>query len=218
MNLPRLKHKDLLKEKNLWQIYFASRNITDSKFNWIVGIISLVFFATYATLAPELRVIYTLLIKLSEIGFNTSVTILGFLVAGFTIFGSLTRPNLLLTMLRFKEGRSGLSYLKYNFFTLIRTFICFLIFSAFNLVVIVLGYQDGPGSVFVKMWPDLQLVVGPVVRITFIISAILWTSVFLELKSFVFNIHHFVFTMIKYDAVQHNESLRGQTDESPEDG
>ena len=134
MSLPRLKHESLLKEKNLWQIYRASWQISDSKFNWFVGIASLVFFTAYAVLAPDVNGMHAMLLKLAEIGFNAAVSILGFLIAGFTIFGSLAKPELLLTMLRFTEKKSGLSYLKYNFFTLIRTFIYFLVFGAFQLV------------------------------------------------------------------------------------
>jgi hypothetical protein len=218
MSLPRLKHEDLLKEKNLWQIYLASCKISDSKFNWAVGIASLLFFSIYAVLAPDVRGMHSLLLKLAEIGFNAAISILGFLIAGFTIFGSLTKPRLLLTMLRFREKRSGLSYLKYNFFTLIRTFIYFLIFAAFQLGVIVIGQQGGPISVFVKLLPDFQPAVEPAVRMTFVASIVLWTAVLLELKSFVFNVHHFVFTMIKFDAVEHNEArLKGGTEVSDDE-
>ena len=217
MNLPCLKHESLLKEKNLWQIYRASWNISDSKFNWIVGVLSLAFFSTYAALSPDWGSMHTLLLKLAEIGFNSAVSILGFLIAGFTIFGSLAKPKLLLTMLRFTERRSGLSYLKYNFFTLIRAFIYFLVFAAFQLALIALCQTGGPGSTLVELWPDLQTVVSPAVRIAFVVSTVLWTAVFLEVKSFVFNVHHFVFTMIKYDAVKHNESLREQRSELQED-
>lgn len=217
MNLPRLKHESLLKEKNLWQIYRASWRISDSKFNWFVGVLSLAFFSAYATLAPDLASIHALLLKLAEIGFNTAVSILGFLIAGFTIFGSLAKPELLLTMLRFTEKKSGLPYLKYNFFTLIRTFIYFLVFAAFQLALISLGQNGGPGSVLVILCPDLQAAVSPAIRVSFVVSTVLWTAVFLELKSFVFNVHHFVFTMIKFDAVKHNENLRDQTSEPPND-
>lgn len=208
MNIPRLKHESLLKEKNLWQIYRASWKIPDGKFNWAVGIASLTFFSIYAVFATDIKAVHVMLLKLAEMGFNTAVSILGFLIAGFTIFGSLTKPKLLLTMLRFNEKKSGLSYLKYNFFTLLRTFIYFLVFAAFQLLVVTIGQRDGPISLFVKWLPELQSAVGPALRISLVVSTTLWTAVFLELKSFVFNVHHFVFTMIKHEAVEHNESLK----------
>jgi hypothetical protein len=217
MNLPRLKHKNLLEEKNLWQIYCASWTIPDSKFNWFTGIVSLAFFAAYAFLAPDTYDMRQTMLKLAEVGFNAAVSLLGFLIAGFAIFGSQTKPEMLLTMLRFTEKKSRLSYLKYNFYTLIRTFIYFLVFAAFQLGIISVGQTGGPGSVFVNLWPELQPAVGPAIRITFVMSTVLWTTVFLQLKSFVFNVHHFVFTMIKYDAVKHNESLLEEPDESEEE-
>lgn len=213
MNLPRLKHENLLKEKNLWQIYRASRKIKGSKFDVIVFVTSVTFFGTYAALSADVLPLRLTMLKLAEIGVNATACILGFLIAGLTIFGSLTKPELLLNMLRFNHPPSGLSFLKYNFFTLIRTFIYFLVFAVFQLVLIAVGQSGGPGSVLVKLWPDIQPGVYPVVRITFVVSTTLWTIILLELKSFVFNVHHFVFTMIKFDAVKHNETLLTQQDE-----
>lgn len=217
MNLPRLKHGKLLEEKNLWQIYRASWTIPDSKFNWIVGVGSLACFGAYAALSNNLNGMHGLLMKLAEVGLNSAVSLLGFLIAGFTIFGSLAKPKLLLTMMRFTEKRSGLSYLKYNFFTLIRTFIYFLVFAAFQLVVIVVGQKDGVVADVIVWQPSLQPVVKPLLKCTFVMSTVLWTVAFLQLKSFVFNVHHFVFTMIKFDAVEHNEALAGRADENQGD-
>jgi hypothetical protein len=213
MKVPRLKHESLLAEKSLWEIYRASWSISDSRFNWLVGLASLLFFTAYALFEPNWKPIHGMLLKLAELGFNTAVSILGFLIAGFTIFGSLTKPKLLFTMLRFTHKKSGLSYLKYNFFTLLRTFIYFLIFGAFQLAVIVFGQRDGPLSLVLNWWPESKPVFGIVLRCALVASAVLWTAVFLELKSFVFNVHHFVFTMIKFDAVEHNASFYDHEDE-----
>jgi hypothetical protein len=215
MKLPRIKHGDLLKEKNLWQVYRASWSIPDSKFNWLVGICSFCIFTVYATSARDLNSMHQLLLKLAEIGFNTAVALLGFLIAGFTIFGSLAKPDLLLTMLRHTHRKSGLSYLKYNFFTLIRTFIYFLVFAAFQLIVIVVGQREGLVAELVKWLPELRPFLGIAVRCTFVASTVLWVAAFLELKSFVFNVHHFVFTMIKFDAVKHNAKISGNDSDEP---
>jgi hypothetical protein len=218
MNLPRLKHEALLKEKNLWQVYRASRAIPDSKFNWIVSILAFIIFGFYAIAARDLAAMHQLLLKLAELGFNSAISLLGFLIAGFTIFGSLAKPELLLTMLRFTHKESGLSYLKYNFFTLIRTFIYFLIFAVFQLLVVVLGQRDGVISELVILEPILGQMLPLILRGAFVLSVVLWTVAFLQLKSFVFNVHHFVFTMIKFDAVHHNEKLlKGVQDKSSDE-
>jgi len=121
---------------------------------------------------------HSLLLKLAEIGINATVCILGFLIAGVTIFGSLTKPELLLTMLAFyrEEERAVLPEIQ-----LLHShpyLIYFLVFAAFQLCVIVIGQRDGPVSVFVKWWPYLQPYVDPAVRITFVASAVLWTVSF----------------------------------------
>lgn len=207
MNLPKLKHKSLLDEKNLWQIYKVAGKIKHKKFNLLIGAISALVFGTYACLAREVTAMHSLLLKLAETGFSAAISLLGFLIAGFTLFGSLAKPELLLTMLHRTEEKSGLSYLKYNFYTLIRTFIYFLVFTTFQLMVIVFGQQGGFVSELVRLFHPFEHVVSPATRIAFVVSVLLWTFALLELKSFVFNVNHFVFTMIKFEATEHNDRL-----------
>lgn len=202
-----LKVVDLLKEKNLWHIYLATWKLKDSKFNWIVGLFVMAVGIFYSWVEEDTKLIHELLLKMAEFGFNASISLLGFLIAGFTIFASLAKPGLLLTMLKHKHRPSGISYLKYNFFTLIRTFLYLLIFATFQLCVIALGQDSGVIGAFSEYLFNDKLFLSYGTRLMLICSFTLWAVSMLQLKSFVFNVHHFVFTMIKYDAISYNDSL-----------
>ena len=208
MNLGKINHGDLLKEKNLWQVIKASQSIKDSPFNWIVGLLVSLGFFLYCLIESDTLRVHALLLRMAETGFNSAMSLLGFLIAGFTVFATLAKPELLLTMLKHRHQKSGLSYLKYNFFTLVRVFAYFLIFSAFQLSVIVLGQRDSIIAAVIKCWPDFQNILYWGNRFVLIVSAGLWAAVFLQLKSFVFNVHHIVMTMIKFEAVKHNEMIK----------
>jgi hypothetical protein len=213
VNLGVIDHDDLLKEKSLWQIYRASRRIPGRAFNVASGSVVCVIFGAYVWTTPDLDAIHQLLLKLAELGVNASVSILGFLIAGLTIFASLADRDLLLAMIHHKHAPTGLSYLKFNFFSLVRTFLGFLVFCAFQLAVIAFGQAKGAVGTLVVSSPLLQDHLADGTRLMLWLSGGLWCAVFLELKSFVFNVHHFIFTMIKFRAVEHNEQH-----EAPETG
>ncbi|MFD0893444.1 hypothetical protein KBB96_18615 [Luteolibacter ambystomatis] len=208
MKLGSLKHEELLKEKTLWAIYKRSLSIKDSIFNWSCGILVFILFFAYCWVEPETKNIHNLLLKLAELGFNFAVSILGFLIAGFTIFASLAKPALLLTMLKHPHKSSGMSYLKYNFFTLVRVFIYFLVFAALQIGIIAMGQPEGLIYALIKRLSDLESILYFGNRFMLILSATFWVFVLMQLKSFVFNVHHIVMTMIKFDAVSHNARVR----------
>ncbi|MES2307343.1 MAG: hypothetical protein V4507_00635 [Verrucomicrobiota bacterium] len=203
-----IKAEDLLKEKTLWQIYKAAWKISDSIFNWIVGVAVVIFFIAYVVLEKDILRVHCLLLKLADIGFNAAISLLGFLIAGFTIISSLADPKLFLFMINRTHEDSGLSYLKYNFFTLIRTFICFLVFAAFQLTLIAFVQRSSMGAVILEIAPNLRETFELMIRWLLVISAGLWVFAFLQLKSFIFNVYHFVMTMIRYEAKNHNEELK----------
>jgi hypothetical protein len=208
MKLGYIDHQHLLDEKSLWDIYKASRGIRESRFNSIVSICVALLCCIYCVAEPETMHVYLLTQKMVETGLSTSVSLLGFLIAGFAIFSSLANPNLLLLMVKQHHPGSGLPYLKYNFFSMIRVFIYFLLFTAFNGVVLFGGQRDGLLSALILHCPSCESYLFWGNRMVFVLAGSFWTVALLVLKSFVFNVHHFVVTMIKFSVVEHNASLK----------
>ncbi len=189
---------DVLKEKTLWQIFRASQSIPDSPFNWVAGLCTFAIFFIYSILEKDTLRIHAVLMQIAELGVSASVSILGFLIAGFTIFSTLAKPELVVLMARTKHS-CGLSYLKYNHFTFVRAFIYYLAFLGFALVVQIFGTIGGPFSAFTRLLPDPEDLLYWGNRAMLTLGAAFFTFVILQLKSFVFNVYHVVMTGVRFE-------------------
>lgn len=196
---------ELLKEKSLWQILVASQVIPDSGFNWFVGITTCCFFGIYGFLEKDTLRIYALLQKIGETSINVIFAILGFLIAGFTVFATLTKPKLLLHMARARHPISKLSYLKHNYFTFMRVFIYWLTLGALELLILFVGQKEGVIAAFTTRFPSLEDFLPFGNRMMLVISAGFFAFCFLQLKSFVFNVYHIVMTSIEFERFEEGE-------------
>jgi hypothetical protein len=120
---------ELTSEKSLWDVYKLSRRILPSKFQVIFVLISFIALASNSFfLSSDQGVILADLRKWSEMGFSFSITILGFLIAGFTVFATLSKPKMMLAMMDHTNKETGLPTLKYNFFAFMKVFIAYISF------------------------------------------------------------------------------------------
>lgn len=111
---------DLLVEENLLAIFLRSRKLPKSSFNLISTIALMVTMVVYVVLSDrELSSLLQDVIDIANAGFNFSVSILGFLIAGLSIFAAVGDLDVFVNMSRVRH-KSGLSYLKYNIFTLVQ--------------------------------------------------------------------------------------------------
>jgi hypothetical protein len=215
---------DLLKEKTLWEIYRQSWRIKLSTFNcWasiVVGLaIAVVSGMTSTTFSP----ISNLLASIASVGFGASVSLLGFLLAGFSFFATVS-DKLLFSRMAESPHECGLSYLKYNFFVFMRVFVEYLVFAVLSLVVLVCFQKDAPVGEHIAevldaaSWPPRFWLPGtPSAMIgSLLLGAYLGLFVFilLQLKSFIFNINHVVMTNIRWSL--ENEYLK-KNSEAEED-
>jgi hypothetical protein len=206
MNSDKFEPKNLLKEKKLWDIYLASRRIPYSRFNIMttVIIIILLFLTIWCCNAPIEERISTIR-EFSGLGLNLSLSTLGFLLAGFTIFATVSQPLLLVAMSRVEHPDSGLSYLKHNFFIFMRVFIYYLFFATFCLLIIIFGHKNGLMSVLINQSPNPEKIKFLTVNITYILLFSGYYFLIMQLKSFVFNIYHAVMTSIRWNAEGYNK-------------
>ena len=166
----------------------------------LVGI-ALIFFASadwYFDLAVfssgELK---ALLNQIAAIGFALTTAILGFLIAGFLIFASITRPAIFAGLAKLDHKDSGLSRLQFIFFNFLLVFIHYLAF---------LG-----ASIFLKLFlPVAPAMADLIVQPTGISAMHVWwageglaglllswlTFLMMLLKSFIWNIYQAVLVVI----------------------
>ncbi len=201
MNQLNFDVNDLTKEKKLWDIYIASRRIPASKFNAWSTFVIFVALICNAWLTPQpINETIGVIRALSDIGLSITLNTLGFLVAGFTIFATISKPSLLLEMAQIPHQESGLSYLKHNYFIFLRVFIYFLTFAAFCLLIIVFGHKGGLISLLVSFSPYAENVKFAIVKITYVLLFTGYYFLIMQLKSFIFNMYHAVMTSLRWEA------------------
>lgn len=192
--------KELTKEKSLWDIFLASKAIKVSKFNRNVLIIVALLSGIYAfLLETELPIILSKSRQLSEIGLTYSITILGFLIAGFTIFATLTKPTLLLKMMDTPHEETKLTYLKYNYFVFMRVFIFYLIISSVFLFTMLFCDTNGIVSKVLKLSPYGMIIKEGLIRISYVIFACCMTYLILLLKGFIYNIYSITMNNLRWE-------------------
>ena len=190
---------ELTSEKSLFKIRLAARKIPSSAFNQWVVVVTATLALAYALLPnSSAALLATKVREFAEMGFGFAASILGFLIAGFTVFATITKEQLFHKMAEFIEPTSKLSYLKYNFFAFMRVFIDYLCFCAFCLLIKLAAFPDGPISAILSYLPGTDFTKLCMARIGFVVITASTVYVLLLLKAFVFNIHHVVMTSLRW--------------------
>lgn len=192
--------EELTREKSLWDIYVLSRKIKPSKFNEIFMCLSIMLifvrslFVDSSILLNEAR-------EWSEIGFNSSISTLGFLVTGFAIFATLTQPKMFLIMMEHKHKKSDLPYLKYNLFCFIKVFVYYIFFIFLYLFVILFGGKDGlfENLIFLISFNEIIPLKEFSIKLINIIMASSMLFLLLQLKTFIFNIYAIVMNNLRWE-------------------
>lgn len=187
--------EELLNEKNLFEVYRVSRKIPFSKTNKflliIFCIISLIF-----TLGIDDKELVKDIPELSSTLLAAVLTVLGFLIAGYTIFCSVLNHSLSMELYNSEEKPYGFSQLKYSHLLFMRVFFYYLIYAFFLFSVVFFSKSTSLSSI-------ISVISTHDKCIFFITNYILYNSLFigmsflmLQLASFIFNIYHTVMTSI----------------------
>lgn len=201
MNTPNFEPKELTKEKRLWDIYIASRRIPFSRFNTITtAVVFLLLLANSWFTTQPVQETIELVRELSKTGLALALSTLGFLLAGFTIFATVTQPSLSLQMSEIPHPSSGLSYLKHSYFIFIRVFIYYLVFSIFCLLIVIFGHKGGLVPLLASCSPYSEHVKFAVAKASYVFLFTGYYFILIQLKSFIFNIHHSVMTSLRWKA------------------
>ena len=143
--------------------------------------------------------------KIESTGLSFATSILGFLVAGFTVFVTVIRIDIFLTMAKMGKFGTGESVLKYNLSAFIVTFVHYTSYI-FVCLMSELFLQPGGLATVVfanaKTYPDL----APWAPVAYsLFSAVLlvgfgaWTAcLVLLLKSFIYNVYQVTTVSVAY--------------------
>lgn len=201
MNNDDLGPASFTSETSLWQIYKKARRIPSSRFNVyttviVAIIVGLAIFFSEIDVVESVRAVRVL----ASTGLNTTITVLGFLVAGFTVFATVTNPNMLIAMGSVAHPESGLSWLKHSFFVLIRTFIYFIAYSVFCFSIVYFASPGGVASGLLRIapYPNEYALLGA--KFSYFILAVGQYFLLMQLKSFIFNMYHSVVASLQWKA------------------
>ena len=187
--------EELLNENNLFEVYRVSRKIPFSKMNKflliIFCIISLIF-----TLGIDGQELVKDIPVLSSTLLAAVLTVLGFLIAGYTIFCSVLNHNLSMELYNSEEKPLGFSQLKYSHLLFMRVFFYYLVYAFFLFSVVFFSKSTSLSSI-------ISVISDHDRCIFFILNYIIYNSLFmgmsflmLQLAYFIFNIYHTVMTSI----------------------
>ncbi len=119
---------ELFAEKSLLHVYRNSGSYSENRFDLCMRIATLAILCAASLIliisTPDLfPVAVKSITSWLSLGFTYATTILGFLVAGFTIFSTMTRTEVFIALARKKHDTLGVSQLKFIFFSFLRVFI-----------------------------------------------------------------------------------------------
>ncbi len=194
--------KELTKEKKLFDVFKLSLNIEASIFQ--KSFISIIFFILYLNacfLEDDLGVLLKTVRDWSNIGFSFSITTLGFLITGFAIFTTVSKPDMMLAMMGHYKKKYKMSTLKYILITFMKVFIGFLVVSFLYIFVIILGKENGFISNLFSYYEVNEIYKCIVIKIAYILIGTSFIYLLFLLKSFIFNIYATVMMFLRWECV-----------------
>lgn len=191
---------ELTSEKSMWDIYILSKKIKPSKTHILFVIFTALFLIVNAfVFSNNIQFLLRDVRNWSSIGFNFSISTLGFLISGFTIFATLSKPTMLLSMMDHINKPTGLPTLKYNFFAFMKVFIAYITLSGIYLSVMLFGQPHGLIANLIELLPcnvDAKLFT---VRVAYVALGTSFIYLILLLKSFIFNIYTIVMNFLRWE-------------------
>ena len=207
--------KDLGKEKSLWPLYRLARHIPRSRSEIVVlvlaGILMLTYvlstYFQYPDLLNQVR-------SLVSDGLNFVASVLGFLVAGFTIFVTITKTEVFVAMAKKRHTDfQGLTWFKYSMAVFMYVFAHYFAFIVFAYILKIFIPFCGPAHVvrllLLKHWIHADRLVWGVTGFV-LLSLSLWLlHLVLLLKGFIFNIYAVVTTVVRWELEQEKRKASG---------
>ena len=138
--------------------------------------------------------------EFSVMAVGITTTVLGFLLAGFTIFATISQPDMLVAMSQHREQKSGLSFLKYNFFIFMRVFIYYMAYAVFCIFILIFAIKGGVIHYLVNISPISHEIIEWLVGLSYVVLYGGMFFLLMQLKSFIYNVYHSVMTAIRWKA------------------
>lgn len=183
---------DLLAESSLWEVYRLTWKLA---FPWrsVVPSVLLTLVVLWVSLSTsiETSVVVSHSRQVVDLGISFVTTILGFLIAGFTVFATITNPRLFVKMAELNSNSSGISWLKATFGIFMHTFAHYTWFLIAAILAKIFTLQGGMlGVAIVMSAGDAQEIKRLLAAIGLSLFSGWIIYLALLLQGFIFNIYH----------------------------
>lgn len=215
-------YDDIAKEKSLFRVYLGARKVGSSHLNVIVTLLVFFFvflismldiFLCFAILTPE--IIFNSIGRVADIGFVLATAILGFLIAGFSIFASTTPRELFKILAQLPHKNTQVSKLKFIFFIFLLVFIHYLVFLGLCVAIkLILPLVTETISVF-EISSGIRVSLIWWYFAIFLHAAVVAWLIYLImlLKSFIWNIYQTVLVrFVGGELIEEARQKRGEVD------
>lgn len=194
--------EDLQKERSLWDAFVSAQCIKTSLFNFrarciiLVLACSLACWALFVATQIPNTTLMSLIVWQSNNIFTMSVSVLGFLITGFSVFVTLSDRNLLVELAKTPYEESGLSIFKYLFFSFLVVFFVYLTSAIFSFCVGAFAQVAWPyGST-----PLSERDVKGINIFAILTLSVVFCELAIRLKAFIWSIYaSFVSKLVAYD-------------------
>ncbi|NTX06279.1 hypothetical protein [Myxococcus sp. CA040A] len=198
--------EELTQEKNLWELYRSSNALPKStQTAWLkYSIITVLTAYAIGTATIEgwgYKGIITSVRGWASDGLSFSSQVIGFVLAGFTIFATMNTSTFTITLARHREPKTTLPFIKYIYLSFMRVFALYVGFIGFCLIIRLLGEPNGVASFAIgtlpSAWHDTTKQI--ISRMGFVVLGSWFWFIVIDLYSFMFNVYHTVMSSVRWE-------------------
>lgn len=189
----------------MWQMYLLSYSFPSSKINVGVFFVCFLFLVIFGFFVRDNHLILIATTRaILAFGVSLAPSILGFLVAGFTIFVTVTKVDLFEYMAVLRYEKSKHSYLKYNMSAFMLAFCHYIAYLIFCAILTVFAQPGGPIGLLMKALDELMYAKYEIHFYGFAVILLMsflgaWTVYLLMLlKSFIYNTYQVLTTTVRW--------------------
>ncbi|WP_292477931.1 hypothetical protein [Mesorhizobium sp.] len=144
--------------------------------------------------------------KIADLGFSYCTSILGFLITGFAIFASITKPEIFVLLAKLDHDKAKISRLHFIFFSFLFVFIHYIAFLLTCLFIILALGPSGPFADTLRRlasWQPRLIQYGGGALVA--IGSAWFVFLVMLLKSFIWNIYQAILLTIATASLPQNE-------------
>lgn len=198
----------IFEEKSFLSAYLKARTVASAASNTRVSFLAFLLTLLYVLINLKSGLAYmpyeslvTTIRTIGDTGFVFTTSILGFLIAGFAIFASVTKPELFVVLAQLPHKKSDITQLQFVFFNFLLVFIHYILFLAVCVAMKIGLASGGPFAGVLRLIADTEPVVITYVGSLLLALIVAWfVFLLMLLKSFVWNIYQAVLLAIAAEA------------------